>query len=370
QVVPSVWKFMLDHGSSPDAAFKAMFLYRTGNFTDEQEATLAEMLQTARGRKGPPAQLSRMLERAIELRHFRTIVAFARHGGCSSLKFQPGEKSLLHLAAEAGADSDSLRNLANCMGFYSWRLFDASGYTPVHYLRYPKQLEALPSASEAVLLFTRDGATLLHLAVQKGSHELFNQIVQFGIATDTPDLEGCPPAFYATDFATFQRLRPRGLHPALANSEGFKRLWGNALKSCSEEFIATMLQEGADPDAILFNGNRPLHQILLSYGENLQYVPHMINRLASAGADINQPNWNGDTPLHYAIMQNNLPAAHLLIALGANTRLRNMQGKTVLSTMWETRNRGLWSDLYHKLMMDGLLAEVEHPVDKDLPDWK
>ena len=369
QAFPSVWKFMIDHGSSPDAAFKAIFLYRTGTFTDEQEATLAEMLQAARGWKGPPAQLARMLERAMGVRHFRTIVAFARYGMCSSLKFQPGEKSLLHLAADAGADAESLRSLADCLGYYSWRVFDASGYTPVHYLRHPEQLKALPSASEAVLLFTRDGATLLHLAVQNGFHELFDQIVQSGFASDTPDLDGCPPAFYATDFATFQKLRPRGLNLSLKDSATFKRLWGNALKSGSEEFIETLLQQRADPDARLFNGNRPLHQILLTYGVDLQFIPRMINLLASAGADINQPDWNGDTPLHYAIMQNNLTAAQLLIDLGANTRLRNMQGKTVLSLMWEIPNKALWRDLYHQLLMQGILAEVEHPVDKNLPDW-
>ncbi|OGK10884.1 MAG: hypothetical protein A2W80_05195 [Candidatus Riflebacteria bacterium GWC2_50_8] len=370
QANPSIWKFMLEHGASPDAAFKKIFLYRTGSLKDEEEATLVEMLMTVPGWIGPPAQLTQMLERAFEIRHFRTIIAFARHEiTCYSLRFQPGEKSLLHLAADAGADADSLSRLAACMGYDPWRVFDAYGYTPVHYLRYPEQLEALPSASEAVLLFTRDGATLLHLAVQNGSHELFNQIVQSGIATDTPDLDGCPPAFYATDFATFQKLRPKGLNTVLTDSEAFKRLWGNALKSGSEEFIEILLQQRADPDARLFNGNRPLHQILLNYGEDLQYIPRMINRLASAGADINQPNWNGDTPLHYAVMQNNLPAAQLLIDLEANTRLRNMQGKTVISAMWETRNRELWSNLYHKLLMQGFLAEVEHPVDKDLPDW-
>ncbi|PKL39350.1 MAG: hypothetical protein CVV41_21170 [Candidatus Riflebacteria bacterium HGW-Riflebacteria-1] len=370
QAFPSVWKFMIEHGSSPDGAFKEIFLYRTGTFTDEEEATLVEMLMTVPGWRRPPAQLTQMLERAFEIRHFRTIIAFARHEiTCYSLKFQPGEKSLLHLAADAGADADSLSRLAACMGYDPWRVFDSSGYTPVHYLRYPEQLKALPSASEAVLLFTRDGATLLHLAVQNGFHELFDQIVQSGFASDTPDLDGCPPAFYATDFATFQKLRPKGLNPHLKDSATFKRLWGNALKSGSEEFIATLLQQRADPDAILFNGNRPLHQILLTYGVDMQFIPRMINILASAGADINQPNWNGDTPLHYAIMQNNLAAAQLLINLGANTRFRNMQGKTVLSLMWEAPNKALWSNLYHQLLMQGILAEVEHPVDQNLPDW-
>ncbi len=367
---PDIWKFLLDNGASPDVAFRKIFLYRTGSFKDEEEAVLVEMLMSVPGWRGPPAQLTQMLERALEIRYFRTIIAFARHEITSySLKFPPGEKSLLHLAADAGADAESLRSLAGCMGYDPWRVFDASGHTPVHYLRYPEQLEALPSASEAVLLFTRDGATLLHLAVQNGRHELFDQIVQSGIASDTPDLDGCPPAIYATDFATFQKLKPANLNLQVKDSSALKRLWGNALKSGSEEFIETLLKEGADPDAKLQSGNRPLHQIFLTYGVDIQYIPRMINLLASAGADLNQPNWNGDTPLHYAIMQNNLPAAQLLIDLGANTRLRNMQGKTVLSAMWETRNRGLWSDLYHKLLMQGFLAEVEHPVDKDLPDW-
>ncbi|PKL47351.1 MAG: hypothetical protein CVV42_13545 [Candidatus Riflebacteria bacterium HGW-Riflebacteria-2] len=369
QAFPSVWKFMLEHGASPDGAFDEIFLLRRSSLKDEEAATLAEILLTARGWNGPSAKLELLLKRAIEARHFRTIVAFTRHGIGTSLKFMPDEKSLLHLAVDAGADSESLHTLAKCMGKNCWRDFDTSGYTPVHYLRHPEQLNALPSASESVLLFTRNGATLLHLAVQNRRHALFDSLIQSGIATDTPDLDGCPPAFYATDFATFQKLRPRGLNPALANTEGFNRLWGNALKSGSEEFIATLLQEGANPDARLFNGNRPLHQILLTYGVDLQYIPRLINRLASAGVDINQPNWNGDTPLHYAIMQNNLSAAQLFIDLGANTRLRNNQGKTVISAMWETRNRGLWSDLYHQLIMQGILAEVEHPVDQNLPDW-
>jgi hypothetical protein len=51
---------------------------------------------------------------------------------------------------------------------------------------------------------------------------------------------------------------------------------------------------------------------------------------ASAGADINQPDQSGNTPLHTAVENRNLSKIQTLIAAGAKLDVRNRHGRTPL----------------------------------------
>ncbi len=46
------------------------------------------------------------------------------------------------------------------------------------------------------------------------------------------------------------------------------------------------------------------------------------------GANIQQADFQGNTPLHHAVAQNALKAAKLLLDLGANVEARNARGET------------------------------------------
>ena len=47
-------------------------------------------------------------------------------------------------------------------------------------------------------------------------------------------------------------------------------------------------------------------------------------------AEINSPDFDGDTPLHFAVMNNNLEAVEYLLENGANTNVKNKDGITPL----------------------------------------
>ena len=55
-----------------------------------------------------------------------------------------------------------------------------------------------------------------------------------------------------------------------------------------------------------------------------------VERVLDLGADVDQPNARGETPLHVAVTQESLPLIRLLVDRGANINARNNEGKTPL----------------------------------------
>lgn len=55
-----------------------------------------------------------------------------------------------------------------------------------------------------------------------------------------------------------------------------------------------------------------------------------VERVLDLGADVDQPNARGETPLHVAVTQESLPLIRLLVDRRANINARNNEGKTPL----------------------------------------
>jgi Ankyrin repeats (3 copies) len=69
------------------------------------------------------------------------------------------------------------------------------------------------------------------------------------------------------------------------------------------------------PDAVR---RTPLHTVTL-IPERYVIIPMLLNR----GANIDAPDTNGDTPLHYAMRLGNFPAIEMLVTRGANMDVEN-----------------------------------------------
>ena len=81
------------------------------------------------------------------------------------------------------------------------------------------------------------------------------------------------------------------------------------------------------------SGDQPLH-IAAIWGDT-----EMIEVFLDAGADINSEGENSFTPLHYAIEQDKIDAAKLLIAHGADLhRKESMFGKSAFDFITESEN--------------------------------
>ena len=92
-------------------------------------------------------------------------------------------------------------------------------------------------------------------------------------------------------------------------------------------FIRNLLEIGANPNPTDHAGFPPLIAALScvrphSGTPGRPDVAEIIKLLLSFGADPNQRGLNDYTPLHMAVGEQNLPAVELLIAAGADPRLR------------------------------------------------
>ena len=96
-----------------------------------------------------------------------------------------------------------------------------------------------------------------------------------------------------------------------------------------------MLANGADPNTLNSGKKTPLHRAAAPLGGvpiDWTYPPidKVIAVLEEHGANINAQDDKGRTPLHLATYGGYKDAAEQLMALGADTTIRNKRGKNAL----------------------------------------
>ena len=109
--------------------------------------------------------------------------------------------------------------------------------------------------------------------------------------------------------------------------------------------INYILIKGADVNKENYNGYTPLTAHLSS---NL-FNKELLDRLMKNNAEINSPDFDGDTPLHFAVMNNNFEAVEYLLENGANTNVKNKDGITPLHIAVKEKNY----DITAKLLSSG-----------------
>ena len=88
--------------------------------------------------------------------------------------------------------------------------------------------------------------------------------------------------------------------------------------------VQLLLDKGADPNETDEDGNSPLH---MAFKEGKSDT---VRVLLERGADPNKPNEDGNTPLHKAARYGNKEAAQLLLNRGADPHKTNKSGRTPL----------------------------------------
>lgn len=95
-----------------------------------------------------------------------------------------------------------------------------------------------------------------------------------------------------------------------------------------------LLLKGADANKENYNGYTPLTAHLSSNLFNKEFL----DRLVQNNVEINGPDFDGDTPLHFAVMNNNIEAVEYLLENGANTNVKNKDGITPLHIAVKEKN--------------------------------
>jgi ankyrin repeat protein len=130
------------------------------------------------------------------------------------------------------------------------------------------------------------------------------------------------------------------LNPSLAtsfNGDGNTPLHV-ACSSISLETVRDFLEYNVDPNIISLDGNTPLHVLShAGYEENdndaSERISGIIDLLLDAGADINQQNKRGETPLLYSlyyVADNGGDVLKKLLEKGADPNIQDKSGDTLL----------------------------------------
>ncbi|XP_005105087.1 serine/threonine-protein phosphatase 6 regulatory ankyrin repeat subunit B [Aplysia californica] len=108
-----------------------------------------------------------------------------------------------------------------------------------------------------------------------------------------------------------------------------------ACKHNREDLVTVLLFHGADPNKCSdFLSKRPLHFACDHSGGNTGVV----RKLLQANADINAVDEDGNTGLHLACSESNIPVVRLLIERGADVNARDVDGETPLVRVCLARN--------------------------------
>jgi ankyrin repeat protein len=201
---------------------------------------------------------------------------------------------------------------------------DESGCTLLHYaatLANPSVVEFLIAKGANVNAEDRQGATPLVGALLRGRVRTAEALIAAG--AKKVDIE--------EHFAKMPRygseVRVPLLHEAL---KGIPRMWGDVEAADSDEgglrreWIKLLLANGADPDERDEKGNTPLHAAILLGNEEAAglFIAH--------GADVNARNESRIAALHYAANGGQMGIVTELLAKGADVNARDNHGDTPL----------------------------------------
>lgn len=90
--------------------------------------------------------------------------------------------------------------------------------------------------------------------------------------------------------------------------------------------VSYLLDLGASPTILNEQQSGPLHYLIRRNPCNPQDYCTLLDRVRSLGADLNQQNDFGETPLHQAIRRINIDGVQWLLRTGADLHLRNKIG--------------------------------------------
>lgn len=181
---------------------------------------------------------------------------------------------------------------------------------------------------------TDSGSTLLHAAVN--SPVLVRMLLRAGADANALDDSGCAPLHSATSLDSMSVLIEEGHADidAVDPKDGRTPLLG-LLATYSKAPIMKLLEYNPNVKAKDKNGDGPLHITLTQWNTD----PEIISALLTAGADPNECNRAGETPLLKMRMDNKESGAivDLLLKAGSDINLRDHAGLSLLMRTVATR---------------------------------
>ena len=181
------------------------------------------------------------------------------------------------------------------------------------------------------------GFTPLHTAIWEGHEEMAKLLIESGADVNSHMLGSLDwtPVGEAARFGlgdTVARLLDHGARINQRTHSGVTPLH-LAIDYKNYQVAETLVSRGADVNAVTEEGVTPLQ--LLANGSRDERSADwsgtrpaaLLTLLLTKGADVNATNRDGATALHYAVLQNNLRTAGVLIDYGANPNAMELAGR-------------------------------------------
>ncbi|WIA33608.1 hypothetical protein OEZ86_006732 [Tetradesmus obliquus] len=194
-----------------------------------------------------------------------------------------------------------------------------------------------------VTLETRDDilqCVPLHVAAEKGQHNVVQYLIACGVDLDAPDGNGVRPLHLAAitnRLDIVKLLIDKGANPTKQDSEGDVPLHWAATKGHTE-MMEMLMDRGSAVDAGNKGGWTALHRAALT-----GRVP-ACRLLLRRGAGLNSITKDGRTALHLAALQNQLGVMELLLDMGAGTHFKDCYGQTAAEVCITDAARGLMQE--------------------------
>ncbi|GKT47767.1 ankyrin-1 [Colletotrichum spaethianum] len=228
----------------------------------------------------------------------------------------------------------------------------------------------------------RDGWTLLHIAVEFGFQRAVEKLISdLGADANQPNPDSHSPLHIAikTDSldneSMIRLLCKHGADPHTSSGETTKSPVDYAIQEGYSWMVPDLLREHpikGDPKA---QSNLYLHSIISTQIKGRPGVARdALPPLIRAGADVNETDSNGDTPLSFFIKEAlrlekewdlsglgacvTMLTVPTLIRSGARPSVRNTDGKTVLDMMDAVRNRDVGPYSLGTFLRSTLLYEI------------
>ncbi|MEM7711994.1 MAG: ankyrin repeat domain-containing protein [Cyanobacteria bacterium P01_A01_bin.68] len=192
-------------------------------------------------------------------------------------------------------------------------------------------LEGLGLANDLV---NKDGENLLHLISRRNKDmELYQHLIGAGLDINLQDKEGHTPFMYASGSNSLKMVEFLSGYVEdfdVKDTKGRSALaW--AVSRNKMEVVKYLLEKGADVNTKDEKGNTLAYYVLETYNpKSPEAFETKLKVLRTAGIGMDELQHDGNTVLHLAAKENNLPLLKRLEEFGLDLNKKNDEGNTAL----------------------------------------
>lgn len=200
------------------------------------------------------------------------------------------------------------------------------------------------------------GTPLCYVTDNCTSVILIQTLLDQGAKVDVPDAMMWTPLHYAAKWEEeeiCQLLLEAGASVHVLDTDMWTPLHAASYSSCLE-VAKLLLDRGADINAKTYSNLTPLH-FLIRFSSSPEI--EVIQEFIQAGANLDVQDIHGYTPLMMAAEQGHLDVCSILLKNGADTRLKNKDGRTALAIATTESTTNALNNTNHTSIVD-ILSKV------------